>query len=117
MKESKTLVRKLCEEFGLDTNTQLRKLRASVFRQFMNGDDPRSATIEMDVVRMWLASMVSREQVRPEMRKTFDELRQVGTYELREAWEVSELPFEKFNNLLVHYVQDPVARPPDELLH
>ena len=116
-KSSTSLVRDICDELGLDPHTQLNKLRMSIFAQFLSETDTAEARIDTDVIRMWLASLVSREQVRPDMRKTFDEIRQLGSYELREAWEVSELPFDAFNQMVVNFKQDRTARPVSRILH
>jgi hypothetical protein len=116
MKDEYCIVGELCEDLGLDPKTEFLKLRRSIFSEYIAGENPRTALISAEVVRMWLASMVSRDEIRPEMREVFDQIRQVGTYELREAWEVSELPMEAFNEMLVNGASDKEGLP-QPMLH
>jgi hypothetical protein len=115
-KDEYCIIGELCDDLGLDAKTEFLKLKRSIFSEYIAGEDPRTALIAAEVVRMWIASMVSRDDVKAGMREVYDQIRQVGTYELREAWDVSELPMDSFNEMLLNGGTNKESVP-QQLLH
>jgi len=95
-------IAEICRELGLDPEMEYQRLKDSIFSDFIEGDSLQTAQMDMEVVRMWIASMIDRKKIKPEMYQLYDQIKQLGIFSLKEAWQVSKLSPDAFKEMVLY---------------